>query len=347
MFGVCRRTRGRSRLGKLAGRPFAARRRVCAITLLLVAVSLVSFTETADAQSDNDDPATASVIEQLRAVRSAPLSAAAQSASGVAETGGDVTALAGVADLSPAALSTSADTVGDAFWSRGDIIFAGVSLSSSTMFVALSTLLFSTPGTTPWRVGTTGIIWELDTNGDRVADYEVFYVAPNGVPLLVVTRPNSTVQICSGSATYDSANGSYFGTFAPSCIGNPARTWWLAYMAFEDLGITSEDIVPNAGWAGPSVRDSPLPLPSGPPIGNIDAASAGLGTIHVAGWTIDPDSASPIAAHVYVDGAVVSAVNADRQRGDIATAFPGYGASDRKSVVEGTTGGERAVCVYG
>src|SRR5207237_10790336 len=104
----------------------------------------------------------------------------------------------------------------------------------------------------------------------------------------------------------------------------------------------------NVGGGGNSlIGCRTVVVPSGPPIGSLHVALPIFGTIRVAGWAIDPDSASPIAAHVYVDGAVVSAENDDHSRGVWVTVFPGYGASHGFDIVVPAAGGEHTVCVYG
>ncbi|MCB0995563.1 MAG: SpoIID/LytB domain-containing protein [Acidimicrobiales bacterium] len=81
------------------------------------------------------------------------------------------------------------------------------------------------------------------------------------------------------------------------------------------------------------------------PLGFIDAATAGSGGISLSGWTLDPDTADPIAVHVYVNGAFAGGAVASVRRADIALAFPGYG--DRHGfdlTVPGTAGA--TVCIY-
>jgi hypothetical protein len=82
------------------------------------------------------------------------------------------------------------------------------------------------------------------------------------------------------------------------------------------------------------------------PIGAIDAVTGGKGAISIAGWTLDPDSASSIPVDIYVDtsGARYSA---NGNRPDIAAAFPGFGASHGYSQTIAATAGRHIVCAYG
>ncbi len=87
-------------------------------------------------------------------------------------------------------------------------------------------------------------------------------------------------------------------------------------------------------------------VPTGPPIGSLDAATAGVGSVSVAGWAIDPDTADPIAVHVYVDGRGTALV-AGASRPDVGAAFPGYGPSHGFAARVAVPGGPHAVCAYG
>jgi len=88
-------------------------------------------------------------------------------------------------------------------------------------------------------------------------------------------------------------------------------------------------------------------VPSGPPIGVIDSASATpAGDLTVAGWALDPDTAAPIQIRVTVDGTPVGPVTANGSRPDVATAHPGYGALHGYTAsASGLTTGSHSVCV--
>jgi hypothetical protein len=80
------------------------------------------------------------------------------------------------------------------------------------------------------------------------------------------------------------------------------------------------------------------------PIGALDEATGGTGNVAVRGWALDPDTASPIAVHVYVDQAP-SVLTADASRPDIAAAF---GLGDRHGFAATLTAsaGSHQVCAY-
>ncbi len=88
-------------------------------------------------------------------------------------------------------------------------------------------------------------------------------------------------------------------------------------------------------------------MPGGSPIGVIDTASNGVGSISVTGWVVDPDTAAAIDVHVYVDGIGRLAIRADGTRTDVAAGFPGYGPTRGYSGSVSIGGGAHTVCVYG
>jgi hypothetical protein len=83
------------------------------------------------------------------------------------------------------------------------------------------------------------------------------------------------------------------------------------------------------------------------PIGNLDVVSPGPAGLHVAGWSIDPDTASSIPVHVYVDNAFATAVIATVSRPDVGAAYPGYGSAHGFDLTLPAAPGPHTVCVYG
>ncbi|TFD29215.1 hypothetical protein [Cryobacterium lyxosi] len=82
------------------------------------------------------------------------------------------------------------------------------------------------------------------------------------------------------------------------------------------------------------------------PIGSVDLVSAGTNSVKLSGWALDPDTALPIAVHVYVDSVGV-AFTANKDRPDIGAAFPGYGSAHGFAETVAATAGSHRVCVYG
>lgn len=88
-------------------------------------------------------------------------------------------------------------------------------------------------------------------------------------------------------------------------------------------------------------------LPGGSPLGVVDTAVGGIGSLSVTGWVVDPDTAAAIDVHVYVDGVGRLAIRADGTRNDVAAGFLGYGATRGYSGSISIGGGAHTVCVYG
>ncbi|TFC01237.1 hypothetical protein [Cryobacterium mannosilyticum] len=82
------------------------------------------------------------------------------------------------------------------------------------------------------------------------------------------------------------------------------------------------------------------------PIGNLESTSPSADGISVSGWALDPDTASSTSVHVYVDSVGV-AFAANKERADIAAAFPGYGSAHGYTEKVSATPGSHRVCVYG
>lgn len=88
--------------------------------------------------------------------------------------------------------------------------------------------------------------------------------------------------------------------------------------------------------------------PSGPPLGNFEAASAVGGVATLVGWVIDPDvPTASLAVHVYVNGMWGGAYSADAIRDDVAAVYPGYGSKHGYQLSVAVPGGSSQVCAYG
>ena len=82
------------------------------------------------------------------------------------------------------------------------------------------------------------------------------------------------------------------------------------------------------------------------PVGNLELVSPQPGSYRVAGWALDPDTADPIAVHVYV-GTFGTAHLADRVRDDVAVSYPGTGNRHGFDVTVPARGADqKRVCAY-
>jgi hypothetical protein len=83
------------------------------------------------------------------------------------------------------------------------------------------------------------------------------------------------------------------------------------------------------------------------PTGVIELATRVAPTqLRVAGWAVDGETDSPVSVHVYVDGAFVTAANADKPRSDVSGAVPPYGPNHGYDVTVPVARTAGTVCVY-
>jgi hypothetical protein len=87
-------------------------------------------------------------------------------------------------------------------------------------------------------------------------------------------------------------------------------------------------------------------VPNGNPFGSFDAINSTPGTINVAGWAVDPNSATPLAVHVYVNNTGTALV-ANAVRNDVARQNPWYGNDVGFAASIPAAIGNHNVCAYG
>lgn len=103
----------------------------------------------------------------------------------------------------------------------------------------------------------------------------------------------------------------------------------------------------SAGGTPRLLRCAAVTVWSGNPFGNLDGASRTGDVVTLTGWAIDPDTASPVTVHVYVDGAWGGAFVASTPRPDVGAAYPGFGALHGLSAsVPVPAGAPATVCAY-
>jgi len=81
------------------------------------------------------------------------------------------------------------------------------------------------------------------------------------------------------------------------------------------------------------------------PIGTVDSFVTSVGSITVSGWALDPDTANPIAVHIYTDSTIVAAIPAAQPRPDVDAAYrngPNHGFAAALAVPPGP----HTICAY-
>lgn len=83
------------------------------------------------------------------------------------------------------------------------------------------------------------------------------------------------------------------------------------------------------------------------PFGALETSSFGIpGTVVVKGWAIDADTPDPIRVHLYVDGALTTALIAGDSRPDIEKSYPGIGPELGYSTARTLADGTHKICAY-
>ncbi len=167
--------------------------------------------------------------------------------------------------------------------------------------------------------------WALDPDVASSTDVHV-YVGGTGV---ATTANLERADIGAAYPGYGSAHG--FNVTVPAGEGSFDV---CAYAMNVGLGSTSVLRCQRVGI-------------SSTPVGSIDAIRQVPGGVAIGGWALDPDTAAPIDVHAYV-GRTGVATTAGLSRGDIAAAFPGYGANHGYTTwVPTAASGVQDVCAYG
>lgn len=84
--------------------------------------------------------------------------------------------------------------------------------------------------------------------------------------------------------------------------------------------------------------------PAGEPRGNFEKVTGTSAGIELKAWALDPDTKNPVTVVVTVDGKAQQ-IKADAERGDIARAFPGYGAAHGVKKTIPASPGAHEVCL--
>ncbi|HWH31021.1 MAG TPA: hypothetical protein VNU26_19050 [Mycobacteriales bacterium] len=122
----------------------------------------------------------------------------------------------------------------------------------------------------------------------------------------------------------------------------PAGSHTLCAYALNASGTPGQHV--RSGCRTVTVVDSP--------VGTLDVVrnaphTTTPGSTTVTGWALDPDTAAPIAVHVYVNGRPTTAVTANGADGRSTGAWPYHGATHGFSADLTLTDGTHRVCAYG
>ncbi len=94
------------------------------------------------------------------------------------------------------------------------------------------------------------------------------------------------------------------------------------------------------------LRCADVPFYTGSPVGSFDSAKVTSGSVTVSGWTLDPDTADPIAVHAYVDG-TGRVLTAQGDRPDLAAHYPVHGTRHGFASTLSVPLDAKELCLYG
>ena len=243
-----------------------------------------------------------------------------------------VGAIAAIRERSPA---TSVDALVTRMQSTGDVVSTPVgNRRQLRVDLAVETVVPNLPAGSPFGsldvatpdIGTVTVSgWAIDPD---TAGAPLVQVSIDGV-VSTATASNARPDVAAVFPGYGSRHG-----WTVQLVASPGPHTVCA--AAVNVGAGSNTLL--------SCRS--VVVLQGPPFGALDVAAAGIASVNVAGWVIDPDTSDPVQVHVYVDGAAMALV-ADGSRPDVAAAFPGYGPSHGYAASFGASPGAHTVCAYG
>ncbi|MDB6035929.1 MAG: LytC, partial [Verrucomicrobiales bacterium] len=161
-------------------------------------------------------------------------------------------------------------------------------------------------------------------------------VPVTGTPANITVTPSSgttidTYSVMSGTLSGATSNSTVLlyldGSTTPFARASASSGSWSIPLSGMSVGTHTYSLAAGLGW-------SPSPTPATgtfvfsantPPIGVIDSATTGPGTISVLGWAYDPGTTGPIQVGVTLDGTAQAAVTANTVKAGFNASFPGYG----------------------
>ncbi|WP_022881569.1 hypothetical protein [Gryllotalpicola ginsengisoli] len=88
-------------------------------------------------------------------------------------------------------------------------------------------------------------------------------------------------------------------------------------------------------------------VPTGPPVGSVSTTVYPVpGGLHVEGWAIDPDSATPVTLAVRVDGVRIGYITANKSGTASTQDWPGWGSAHAFQTTAKASPGKHTICIY-
>lgn len=102
----------------------------------------------------------------------------------------------------------------------------------------------------------------------------------------------------------------------------------------------------GSGTTNPLLGCRVVEVPPVNPIGAVNGASTGLGTVRLTGWALDFNTPNPLVLHAYLDGAWAGSFRAETSRPDVG-AYLGVGPDHGFDVTLASPTGTHTACLYG
>ena len=151
----------------------------------------------------------------------------------------------------------------------------------------------------------------------------------------------ATTILAPGSSITSSEPGSGYGVLTGTSMATPIISGALAALRGKAPATTVSSLVSTlqatADMIGTPLGSKPLVrldravgiyspnLPPGPPLGSLDAVTAKVGTVSVAGWAIDPDVVTAATVRLSLDGVALPTVVAGTTAATWVRCIPGTG----------------------
>jgi len=178
--------------------------------------------------------------------------------------------------------------------------------------------------------------WAIDPDSTASIPVHVYIDSASVALTASLSRPD----VGNANPGYGNLHG-FSGTFTASPGEHRVCVFGINTGAGANSQIGCSTVVVPAAPVAPT----PTPDQGRVPFGQIDGIKAVQGGIEARGWAIDPDTASPVAVHIYV-GTAGAAYQANKSRPDVGAAYAGFGNNHGYSESIAASPGAHKVCVY-
>ncbi len=152
-----------------------------------------------------------------------------------------------------------------------------------------------------------------------------------------------------GGAVTANVNRPDVGLVYPAAGPVHGFTWSTQVSAPGNYTVCAFGINQGAGTTNPQLACRQVTVSAAPwnPIGSLDSISVSGRAATLSGWALDGDAGtSPVAVHVYVDGAWAGAYTANTSRPDVGAVYAGAGPNHGFAIPVEVPGGSHQVCAY-